>query len=512
MPVEGTGLSRLVIKGTVPGCLPQTAPFAEACGMMAYQELTAVGTAQGYSDCQNVLTSLTLAPLDRLAPTSMTAGLAMQSLALRPFAADEVFKVKAHQSLDGLTGRSLWEATANSCADEQAKAARALHGGSPKAWELAQKELDGAELVAQFAARAAASWPQRPRCRLRPRSQATTAAKGKTPHRWLVRAGTGWRCQVCLKVAFTSGAKAAIDRRGCRGLLPAIAHLLSAVGGTGHELHIAMVEREPLLFCRLCSSWCTRRPLMLLRPCMGHPTAGQLTNGAWRLARGMAPNGSGAPICQPMAALPLLQGRPMSDLIEVYIKQLFDKDCLLVIAHPDSVDCLPGRSCLRLAPAGAVYRVPPEPRVRKKLKGGRLRLWPKTAYSETSYGPPAGEARTSSHRPGRRGLCTGAATSGAATAQAGPRVAPRVAPATRGAPEPATLEPVPAVAMPEGPGPTPTEDSTPTPGPAAPASAAVVALDAELAASARRRATPAPVSAMDRLEAVRQRILTRQAV
>ena len=202
----------------------------------------------------------------------------------------------------------------------------------------------------------------------------------------------------------------------------------------------------------------------------------------------------------------------MSDLIEVYIKQLFDKDCLLVIAHPDSVDCLPGRSCLRLAPAGAVYRVPPEPRVRKKLKGGRLRLWPKTAYSETSYGPPAGEARTSSHRPGRRGLCTGAATSGAATAQAGPRVAPRVAPATRGAPEPATLEPVPAVAMPEGPGPTPTEDSTPTPGPAAPASAAVVALDAELAASARRRATPAPVSAMDRLEAVRQRILTRQAV
>ena len=42
----------------MPGCLPQTAPFAETCAKMAYQELTAAGTAQGFSDCLNVLTCM----------------------------------------------------------------------------------------------------------------------------------------------------------------------------------------------------------------------------------------------------------------------------------------------------------------------------------------------------------------------------------------------------------------------------------------------------------------------
>ena len=155
----------MAVRGTVPGCFPQTVPFAEACTTMVYQGLTEQGKAVGFSDCLNALESPQQPLLRRLRPGSVTAGLALEALALRSLDPQELHKVKAHQNLAALSGNTLWEAQANACVDLEAKAARAIHaGGDHAAWAQVDREYTLAVELAISASKAARAWPPRPRC------------------------------------------------------------------------------------------------------------------------------------------------------------------------------------------------------------------------------------------------------------------------------------------------------------------------------------------------------------
>ena len=266
------GKSRVAVRGTVPGVLPQTAPVAEMCAYGAYLELTDLdpGRTCGYTDCLGVPLLHQLGIKSRLKAQRKLAGLSKQALAHRPADFGELAKVKAHQALGGLEGDPLAIATGNHEVDWEAKEAIKLHGGPSEAELVCINGcLDLAREIAIFAAKMSAAWPETHRHQRVVDFHGIEADGAPRPgHDW-VEGGGRHKCRACLRIALGAKAKERLDRRGCQGPSDKVVACIGAARTLGHSLFIGLAGQEPFLHCGICAAWCDRRPHALARPCPG---------------------------------------------------------------------------------------------------------------------------------------------------------------------------------------------------------------------------------------------------
>ena len=157
-----------------------------------------------------------------------------------------------------------------------------------------------------------------------------------------------------MKIVLTAKRKAIHDRRGCDGLAPAVLAMLVVAPATGHDLVIAMAAGQPSIYCRLCTSFCLRRPLNLLRRCAGGPSRGQAAMGAKQLACGLSPDCSGATLLYPVSVDDLVRGDAAAygEAVGRYLAYLHDLDAALVMYDADNEPLQPGQGRLLVTPAG----------------------------------------------------------------------------------------------------------------------------------------------------------------
>ena len=294
--VGADGLVSRSIAGVVPACLPQSAPAAEHCALVAAAAAT---TAENriIGDCQMVVDGARLG----FAPRRwgrLTFGGALRTAhgnaAARPAVA-HMEKVKAHQTLDGLEGAEMVAAVGNTAADETAKNALLRHPQqTPATTRRLTTVVEDALASARLVGRASSRWPRartlgegratqragpaaetqeqrRQELRRRRRERAAAAEVHRraavTSHDWICCCGTN-RCRVCLV-------------RRCRvptACAGAPARLSARVAASRRRPVAAIVcvwrmrfVQQGLVVRPMASPWSLVRVVVLGRPQANHP-------------------------------------------------------------------------------------------------------------------------------------------------------------------------------------------------------------------------------------------------
>ena len=258
------------IYGALPGHLIQSSPAAEYYALQQAIKFLA-GFSNIYSDYAGSV-SLHKAPVQlRGKASKVHAGINRVSYSIKGHLVEDVLKVKAHQSLEGLEGEALRLASGNHEADHWAKQGALKHPAFPQQAEV-ERTYALAVKVARYAAEALLEWPAMgaagkhqllpKRRRLQPRLHPGPDEGGEAPkHVWDVvpsqhRQGMGLarqRCRCCLAVVKGSGLM--IKKRPCPGSSVALKLLVN--DPKGHVLVACDACPGFVLACSRCGRYTT---------------------------------------------------------------------------------------------------------------------------------------------------------------------------------------------------------------------------------------------------------------
>ena len=322
--------NQAVCYGPVGHCLPQTAPAAEHAALSALARLATPRTV-GVLDCKMVVDAFLGGTDAMLSHKRMYAGVFREAMLCSGWKHIEALaKVKAHQDLSRVPAEdriARRRAVANDFADHYAKlAARSMHPAmDADKMQKSKDAVDEACVVARVLAEASELWPAAKRGSAEDRRKrlmdrkaiAAAAAKGgddealvmdaadsrRGGHRWTHRAGY-WRCSVCLTMAQTDATKARRSTQICHGSSKMLRGLIA--DHRGHHLRAAHCN-PVFVYCCTCGSFMSKKPVNLLRPCRGFPTAGGKR--ALRfIADGLHPVHAGVQIWGSVAVKPQSEG------------------------------------------------------------------------------------------------------------------------------------------------------------------------------------------------------------